>query len=359
MSWHARRLAAFDIETTGVDCDTDRIVTAAVSVVGGGEPSEHRLWRVDPGVEIPAEATAVHGISTEQARREGSDPRGAVDEICGLLALQLRRGVPVIAFNARFDLTLLDREARRHGVTPLVDRVGGAEHLLVVDPYVLDKRLDRHRAGKRTLGAVCAHYRVSLLDAHAAGADALAAARVAWRMGQAFGELRELELAALHAHQVQWAAEQATSLREHLLAEGRDERVEGAWPLVPLAVGADRSEGRAPGRSLKAASGLVGGDREGEGDDRPAVGGGVGFDRPPVTVDDPLADRKTQTAAGRAIGGSGAALERFEDPPACGRVDADPVVLDEKRHMSPSRVASTRTRGGSSPANFTAFVRRF
>jgi DNA polymerase-3 subunit epsilon len=235
MSWHVRRLAAFDIETTGVDCDADRIVTAAVSVVGDGQPSEHRLWLVDPGVEIPAGATAVHGITTEQARRDGGSPAGAIDEICGLLALQLRRGVPVIAFNARFDLTLLDREARRHGVTPLADRIGGDEHLLVVDPYILDKRFDRHRQGKRTLGAVCAHYRVPLLDAHAAGADALAAARVAWRMGQAFSELRELELAALHEHQVRWAAEQAASLREYLQAEGRDADIEGAWPVVPAA----------------------------------------------------------------------------------------------------------------------------
>ncbi|MCW2959224.1 MAG: Exonuclease RNase and polymerase [Solirubrobacterales bacterium] len=233
MSWHARRLAAFDIETTGIDCDTDRIVTAAVSVVGDGRPSEHRGWLVDPGVEIPAGATAVHGITTAQARRDGGAPASAIDEITGLLALQLRRGVPVIAFNARFDLTLLDREARRHGVTPLVDRVGGDEHLLVVDPHVLDKRFDRHRAGKRTLAAVCEHYRVPLVDAHAAGADALAAARVAWRLGQAFSELRELELAALHLHQVRWAAEQAAALREHLRSEGRDETIEGAWPVVP------------------------------------------------------------------------------------------------------------------------------
>jgi DNA polymerase-3 subunit epsilon len=141
----------------------------------------------------------------------------------------------VIAFNARFDLTVLDREARRHGVLPLVDRVGGADGMLVVDPHVLDKQLDRFRKGKRTLTAVCAHYRVPLADAeaHAANADALAAARVAWRLGQASAELGAIELRELHGQQVAWAAEQAASFQDYLRRNGSVERVEGAWPIVP------------------------------------------------------------------------------------------------------------------------------
>ena len=233
MSWHQGRLAAFDLETTGVDPETDRIVTAAVSLVGGGEPTQAWDWLVDPGVEIPAGATAVHGITTEQARADAVAAAEAVEEITALLADQIRRGIPVIAFNARFDLTVLDREARRHGVRPLVDRVGGYDSLLVVDPHVIDKQYDRFRKGKRTLGAVCEHYRVPLDDAHAANGDALAAARVAWRLGQVSAELRELELRALHGHQVAWAAEQAASFEEYLRSNGRLERIERAWPIVP------------------------------------------------------------------------------------------------------------------------------
>lgn len=229
-----RRLAAFDIETTGVDPQSDRIVTAAVSLAGDGRPTESRSWLVDPGVEIPAGASAVHGITTEQARAEGVDPAEAVEQITALLAEQLRRGVPVIAFNARFDLTCLDREARRHGVVPLLDRVGGPSGMLVVDPFVLDKQYDRYRRGKRTLGAVCEHYRVRLDAAHDANADAIAAARVAWRLAQAIEELRTTELASLHARQVVWAAEQAVSLEEYFREQGRDERIEREWPIVPL-----------------------------------------------------------------------------------------------------------------------------
>lgn len=235
MGWHEGRLAAFDVETTGVHPASDRIVTAAVSLVGGGLETISRDWLVDPGVEIPAGATNVHGITTEQARAEGRPPAEAVEEITTLLAEQILGSVPVIAFNARFDLTMLDREARRHGVVPLVDRVGGEAGMLVVDPHVLDKQFDRFRKGKRTLTAVCAHYRVPLTaeEAHAANADALAAARVAWRLGQASVELSALELRQLHGHQVAWAAEQAASFQEYLRSNGSVERIEGAWPIVP------------------------------------------------------------------------------------------------------------------------------
>ncbi len=235
MSWHQRRLAAFDLETTGIDSESDRIVTAAVSVVGDGLPSVFHAWLLDPGIEIPAGAAAVHGITTERARAEGRPPLEAVEQIVATLAEQLLQGVPVVAFNARFDLTCLDREARRHGIEPLLERVGGAAGMLVVDPYVLDKHVDRFRKGKRTLGAVCTHYNVPLDEAHASHADALAAARVAWRLGQAFEELRALDLPMLHNQQIAWAAEQAASFEDYLRRNGRDERIEPAWPIVPLA----------------------------------------------------------------------------------------------------------------------------
>src|SRR5690606_34398616 len=109
------------LETTGISTESDRVVTAAISLVGVGLTTESRDWLVDPGIEIPAGAAAVHGITTERARAEGQDPASAIEEITAILAEQQRAGVPIVAFNARFDLTIIDREARRHGVVPLVD----------------------------------------------------------------------------------------------------------------------------------------------------------------------------------------------------------------------------------------------
>lgn len=229
-NWHQGRLAAFDIESTGIDPQSDRIVTATVSVVGGGQEEDSTSWLADPGVEIPPGAASVHGITTEQARAEGRPAAEVVGEIVEKLASEVAKGVPVVAFNARYDMTMLDREARRHGVTPLGER--GAP-VYVVDPLVIDKELWKYRKGKRTLTAVCEVYNVTLSeeDAHAADADAIAAARVAWRLGEKYEELR-LELPELHAKQVEWAAEQAASLEEWFRSQGKDEVVEREWPIV-------------------------------------------------------------------------------------------------------------------------------
>lgn len=235
-NWHHGRLAAFDIESTGVDPQSDRIVTATVSVVGGGLPTTSTSWLADPGVEIPEGAARVHGITTEMAQRDGRPADEVVREIVDTLAAEVAQGHPVVAFNARFDMTMLDREARRHGIVPLAER---GHDLLVVDPLIIDKQLDMYRKGKRTLTAVCEVYNVPLSedDAHAADVDAIAAARVAWRMGQRFEEL-QVGLKELHGSEILWAAEQAASLEDYFRSQGKDETIEREWPIVPLAVAA-------------------------------------------------------------------------------------------------------------------------
>lgn len=235
MNWFEGRLAAFDIETTGTDTENDRIVTAAVSLVGGGDESVSRTWLVDPGIPIPAEATEVHRITDGMVRSDGVAASRAVEEITAFLAEALGEGVPVVAFNGRFDLTILDREARRHEIPPLIDRVGGSDGLLVIDPYVLDKQVNRFRKGRRNLTLLCEAYNVPLDSAHSADADALAAARLAWRMGKTYPELGDADVFELHEQQIGWAQEQADSLQRYFSEQGRQERVEGAWPVVPLA----------------------------------------------------------------------------------------------------------------------------
>ncbi|MGC9222077.1 MAG: exonuclease domain-containing protein [Solirubrobacteraceae bacterium] len=215
MSWVSGRLAAFDIETTGVEVQTARLVSAAVLLLYDGQTVDETFWLVNPGVAIPAAATRVHGITTQRAQAEGVSPALAVSQITDILADQTRQGVAIVVFNARFDLTVLDREARRHGVATLLSRVGGEGRLRVVDPLVLDRQLDRYRPGKRTLGAVCAHYGVALQDAHAASGDALAAALLAVRLGAAFPDVGRTDLEVLHRQQMVWAVEQAASLEQY------------------------------------------------------------------------------------------------------------------------------------------------
>ncbi len=121
--WTDGLLAGFDLETTGTDPTEARIVTASVVLAGRHLGVVERSWLVDPGVEIPAEATAIHGITTEQARREGLPAMEAVPAIAGLAAELWRTGIPVVIYNAAYDLTVLDRELRRQGLPGL--EVGG------------------------------------------------------------------------------------------------------------------------------------------------------------------------------------------------------------------------------------------
>jgi DNA polymerase III subunit epsilon len=234
MSWHRERLVGFDLETTGTEPLEARIVTAAVIAVEstGGEPVRLSAWLADPGIRIPEQATAIHGISSERAASEGRPAHEVADEIAETLVEYWRAGVPVVAYNAAFDLTLLTAELRRHGLPSLSDRLGGGGIGPVIDPYTIDRAVDRYRKGKRTLEAVCVEYGVVHGGAHDAGADALAAVRVAYAIAERHGVVAALTTAELHERQIGWHADWAAGFQEFLRRKGTDDAViDGRWPL--------------------------------------------------------------------------------------------------------------------------------
>jgi DNA polymerase-3 subunit epsilon len=235
MGWHKELLISFDLETTGTDVETDRIVTAAVvRLEPEGRSVGQRSWLLNPGVGIPEEAAAIHGVSTAQVREHGQAAAEGIEEIARALATGLAEGTPLVVMNARYDLSLLDRECRRHGVPTLTERLGG-QPSPVIDPLVLDKHIDQYRKGKRTLQALCAYYGVTLDGAHEAGVDAIAAAGVARRIGEKYPELAGTALPKLHVLQQDAAARQAASFQKFLRRQGDAEaRVEPAWPLIPF-----------------------------------------------------------------------------------------------------------------------------
>lgn len=223
----AENIAVFDTETTGVDTANARVVSAAIALLGGaGEVQERYDWLIDPGVEIPAAAVQVHGITTEVARASGVRAEVGIEQIVARLGDMIDRGFPVVAYNAPYDLTLLHAEAARHGVE-WIDPLAP-----VLDPLVIDKQLDRFRRGKRTLEVVSAHYGVEIGNAHDAGDDAIAAGRVLQEIARRYAGKLPAELDELHLAQVEWAAAQAANFQEYM-RRVRDPSfiAEGAWPL--------------------------------------------------------------------------------------------------------------------------------
>lgn len=232
MSWHDGPMVAFDTETTGTDPTVARIVTACVAHVQAGEGvTRVRTWIANPGVPIPPEATAVHGITDEQVRAEGADPAVVAEEIADDLVAAWSAGVPVVAMNFAYDGTVLDCELRRHGLVPLLDRLGSTP-LRVIDPLVIDRALDRYRRGKKRLTELCEVYGVELVEAHTAADDALAAARVAWRMAERFPEELQRDLDELQVLQARWHVEWADHFEEWMRANVDPETViDRSWPL--------------------------------------------------------------------------------------------------------------------------------
>jgi DNA polymerase-3 subunit epsilon len=154
------RQIILDTETTGLDpLQGDRIIEVAAVELVNLLPSGavfHRL--VDPGRDIPAEATRIHGFTN--ADLAGKPPFG--DILPDLLAFL--GDAPIIAHNAAFDFGFLDAEFRRCGVAPL-------DRARMVDSLAIAKQ--RYPGMPNSLDALCRRLGVdnSMRTAHNAILD--------------------------------------------------------------------------------------------------------------------------------------------------------------------------------------------
>lgn len=161
------RLVCLDIESTGVDVDQDRIVEMAMTEVhplADWTDCPRQVWRVNPGVPIPAEATAVHKIGDEDV---------ACCERFAHHAPEVQRwvdGAVLVTFNGhKFDVVLLDAELRRAG-QPGID----LETVREIDVWRCVQELDPN-----TLEGVYQRYFGEPLEgAHGALADVAATVKV-------------------------------------------------------------------------------------------------------------------------------------------------------------------------------------
>lgn len=233
--WTEGEVLGLDLETTGVDRFTVVPVSyALVSVVDG---IAVRSWcgLIDPGCDIPAETTQVHGITTEQARTEGMPLPAAVSLLLDAVAAAGRRGVPLVGMRLDYDLTILDVQAARLGICGLAER---GWHGPVLDAAVLDRHFDTEREGRRTLCDLCAHYGVEFERAHDAWADAVASVQVLFAMAARFPVLFEDELWRLHEDQARWHREWTADQEVWRVAQGKDpfDPRDYLWPLASVAL---------------------------------------------------------------------------------------------------------------------------
>lgn len=209
-AWWERDFYSFDVESTGVNWRADRVVTATLLHVDPANRTKEAVgqWLADPGVEIPAGATKVHGISTEQARDQGRPAVEVIAEIVEALQGVFDSGKALSIYNAPFDLGMVGCEALRYLGD---DSFKPTE--CVVDGLVIDKRLNRKVYGKgaRQLTNTCKRNRIVLSqeDAHTSLGDTIAAARLVYAQVSRSGLLRGLDLDELHRRQNGWFRDQA------------------------------------------------------------------------------------------------------------------------------------------------------
>jgi len=146
----------FDLETTGVNIGTDRIVEISILKVFPNGNKESKTWLVNPEVEIPAEVTAIHGISNEKVVTEPTFKELA-PKVNEMIA-----GCDLAGFNSnRFDIPLLAEELMRAGIDFDMN-----------NRKAIDVQVIFHKKEQRTLGAGYEFYCGKILEgAHGAEAD--------------------------------------------------------------------------------------------------------------------------------------------------------------------------------------------
>ncbi len=174
-----RPLVFLDLETTGLRVAKDRVIELAVVRLAPNGDVTERVRRFNPGVPIPAEATAVHGITDEDVAEEppfAARARSLAELLdpCDLGGFNLRR----------FDLPMLLAEFERAGIPFNVD-----------ERRLIDVQQIFHREEPRDLSAAVKFYlERELEDAHSALADTRATAQVLAAQLERYPHLpRELE----------------------------------------------------------------------------------------------------------------------------------------------------------------------
>lgn len=224
VDWWSHAVWALDVETTSTDPDEARVVQLALARV---EPDGSVSWSwsgiVKPDCVIPDQAAEVHGITTERAAAEGVELHVALTQARIVLEDARETLTPVAMYNARYDRRVLDGEFQRQGEQPPLPYP-------IVDPFVIDRSVDKYRPGKRTLQVVCERYGVTLDGAHDAEADAVASARLAHEIATACPVVR-CDVRTLWSRQRTWRRVWADGYRQYLAGQGDHEtQVDGEWP---------------------------------------------------------------------------------------------------------------------------------
>lgn len=164
----------FDLETTGINITNDRVVEISILKVFPNGNKESKTWLVNPEMPIPAETSAIHGITDERVANEPTFKALAKD------IYAMIKDSDLAGFNSnRFDIPLLAEEMLRAEID--FDMKGRV---------AIDVQTIFHKMEQRTLSAAYKFYcDKGLENAHSAEADTLATYEVLKAQLERYDEL--------------------------------------------------------------------------------------------------------------------------------------------------------------------------
>lgn len=158
-----RPIAFLDVETTGLSPYSDRIVELSILKISPEGKEEYKNHRVNPGIPIPAQATAIHGITDVDVASQPAFRQYAKS------IREFLNGCDIAGFNViKFDLPFLEAEFSRANVE--FSRQGR---------YLIDSQIIYHQRDPRDLQAAYKKYcGKEMVNAHSAEGDAKASAEI-------------------------------------------------------------------------------------------------------------------------------------------------------------------------------------
>lgn len=167
-----RPIVFFDLETTGIDVEKDRIVEISLLKLYPDNRQEIKTVLVNPERSIPAEASKIHGIYDLMVANEKTFP-----EIANSL-LKIFEGCDISGYNIlNYDLPLIRQEFKRCGIE------FPAEGTVAIDPYLLYAKKEPRNPGnpadtRRLVDAYRFYCGRKMTGAHSAEADITATMEV-------------------------------------------------------------------------------------------------------------------------------------------------------------------------------------
>lgn len=227
MTWKEQVFIGLDFETTSPDPKIALPVEIGLIIVSKeGAILEDFSAIVNPGITIPEEAIAVHGITQERVEKEGIPCEKALETLRGVL-LEFKTA-PVVIYNVPYDWSIVYNQTVNRGISmlELINRP-----ICFIDPLVIDRSVDKYRKGSRKLNDVCKHYGVSLENAHSAKDDAHATCLLTKAIIKEYPAIGMVSLVELQNKQIKWYNEWKRGINNFWFKTGNPSRVTGSWPV--------------------------------------------------------------------------------------------------------------------------------